>query len=191
MRYRRRCASTRTSTRPASLSTRRCLDTAGWLSPSSSTSSPTGRSPSRSLSTMASRRGSPSAWNSAARGMPVTMLFAAYACQGIEDRVRRRPPGPTLLGGRVLRRLEDLVELEDLAGGHHAGVAAVAHDGEAVDVGGLEGAQGLAEGPSDVADGHVGPHDRADGGAGPFLPVHRPHRFQVDHAAVVGALDDR
>src|SRR4051794_18948227 len=49
-RYSRRCASVRTSTRPASRRIRRCLDTAGWLRSSSSTNSPTGRSRSRTRS---------------------------------------------------------------------------------------------------------------------------------------------
>ena len=56
--YQRRCASTRTRTSPASRSTRRCLETPGWLSPRSSTSSPTRCSRSRSRSRIRRRDGS-------------------------------------------------------------------------------------------------------------------------------------
>ena len=61
--YHRRWASARTSTRPASLSTLRCLETPGWLISRRSTRSPTDRSPSRSRSKMRRREGSATTTN--------------------------------------------------------------------------------------------------------------------------------
>src|SRR5665809_120016 len=55
-RYRRCRPSSRTSTAPTSRSTRRCLDTCGWASPSRGTRSLTGRSPSCLLYTSPSPR---------------------------------------------------------------------------------------------------------------------------------------
>src|SRR5512133_395060 len=83
MRYKRRCASGRASTSPASLRTRRCFDTAGWLRRSCSTSSPTGRSPSRRRSRIASRRGSASTWSAASPSIRTSMPSQLYARQGI------------------------------------------------------------------------------------------------------------
>jgi hypothetical protein len=57
-RYRRRCASIRVSTNPASRSTRRCLETDGWDSRSSRSISPTERSLERSRLKMARLFGS-------------------------------------------------------------------------------------------------------------------------------------
>src|SRR6266851_795273 len=78
----RRCASTRTSTSPASLSTRRCLETCGWRRRRRRTRYPTGRGPSRKNSTMCSRLGSASALRVAI--MPeVNMPQDVYSCQDI------------------------------------------------------------------------------------------------------------
>src|ERR671911_2691437 len=61
-----RISSSRTSTAPTSRSTRRCLDTCGWASPSSATRSLTERSPRASTSRIARRRGSATALNASA-----------------------------------------------------------------------------------------------------------------------------
>src|SRR6266516_515873 len=120
MRYRRRCASARTSTSPAFLRTRRCLDTAGWLTPRRSTSSPTGRSPSRSRSRIASRRGSARTWSTARAAMRTSIPIELYARQVIKRTAGRRQdaaprsahrflherPDPALVGGRQLRQRE-------------------------------------------------------------------------------------
>src|SRR5215213_9571969 len=79
MRYSRRWASVRTSTSPASRSTRRCLETAGWLNCRWCTRSPTGRSPCRSTSRMVRRLGSARTAKLTASNMPHRL----YACQVI------------------------------------------------------------------------------------------------------------
>ena len=78
VRYKRRWASARTSTSPASRRTRRCFDTAGWLSRSAATRSPTGRSSSRSRSRIRRRFGSAMTSNTA-----LSMLSQLYSCQAI------------------------------------------------------------------------------------------------------------
>src|SRR5580765_270927 len=65
-RYSRRRPSSRTSTAPTSRSTRRCLDTCGWASPSSRTRSFTGRSPPARTSRISRRRGSATALKASA-----------------------------------------------------------------------------------------------------------------------------
>src|SRR5438477_6983191 len=62
----RRCASDRTSTRPASRRMRRCFETAGWLTRSSWTRPPTARSETRSRSRIRLRLGSARTSNGAA-----------------------------------------------------------------------------------------------------------------------------
>src|SRR4051812_45395651 len=84
-RYRRWRPRSRTSTTPASRSTRRCLDTCGWLRPSCSTRSLTARSPAPIASTMSRRRGSAMALNAsvvvAARAMSSTSYTDMGMCQ--------------------------------------------------------------------------------------------------------------
>src|SRR5215218_7525747 len=62
-RYSRCRPSSRTSTAPTARSTRRCLDTCGWASPSTRTRSFTGRSPPARTSRISRRRGSATALN--------------------------------------------------------------------------------------------------------------------------------
>src|SRR5207344_699150 len=80
-RYRRRWASERAVTRPASRSTRRCLETAGWLTSSTPTRSVTLRSDSRRRSRMERRCGS--ARTSKRAAMRANMPHKLYSCQGI------------------------------------------------------------------------------------------------------------
>src|SRR6266568_7588099 len=82
------CATARTSTSPASLRTRRCLETCGCRRPSCATISPTARGLRRSSSTIWSRFGSARALNVACmsyiylyRHMPVK----AYLCDVVGD----------------------------------------------------------------------------------------------------------
>src|SRR4051794_9608172 len=93
-RYRRNRPSSRTSTRPTSRRTLRCLETCGWPSRSCPTRSPTGRSPARSTSKISRRRGSATALNTSA-------VVAALATTAI-----------IFLYGNVSRREDQLRGLE-------------------------------------------------------------------------------
>src|SRR5262249_25187119 len=98
--YHRRCASCRTCTRPASRSTRSCLDVPGWDSPSWLVSSPTSRGRSRSSPRMRRRLGS--ARTSNMLGTPSNMSSWLYSCnvmdgprgRGARPRCRHQLPVP-------------------------------------------------------------------------------------------------
>src|SRR3954470_17063849 len=120
-RYLRCRPSSRTSTRPTSRSTRKCLETCGWASPSRTTRSLTGRSPPARTSRISRRRGSATALNASA-------VVAARAKSEIIYRYRnasrtRNPgsPGPERRGlagrarhggGRTGRRVVRRVDRE-------------------------------------------------------------------------------
>src|SRR6478736_5514605 len=118
-RYTRKRPSSRTSTRPTSRRTFRCLDTCGWPSPSCATRSPTGRSPSTNTSRISRRRGSATALNTsavvAARATRHIIYLYRYTSSEDElDRVQRE---------LELRAMADAVEDHPVGVSHLSPVA--------------------------------------------------------------------
>src|SRR6266480_674647 len=103
------CATGWASTSPASLSTRRCLETCGWRSPSRSTISPTARGFRRRSSTICRRFGSASA-------LSVACTAHIYSCRNIPVKVYI---GSTKIGekksGRSMQKITTFLWFNDQA----------------------------------------------------------------------------
>src|SRR3954471_11416798 len=95
----------RTSTAPTSRSTRRCLETWGWASPSAPTSSLTGRSPPARTSRISRRRGSATAVNASAVVAARAMHSIIYRYGNASSRAERRGAAQDRLRAAVDVRL--------------------------------------------------------------------------------------
>src|ERR671910_2473250 len=111
-RYSRCRPSSRTSTAPTSRSTRRCLDTCGWASPSRRTRSFTGRSPPTRRSRICRRRGSATALNASAvvAALATAPIIYPYGNMSTRADRRARAGGERSLPRAWLARRHELVE---------------------------------------------------------------------------------
>src|SRR4051812_23076546 len=87
--------------------------------------------------------------------------------------------------------VQDVVELEDLAGQHHADKQAVrVDDRQAIDVRSFHDGERLTEVPLGSTDGHVGTHYGLNGQRAPLVPVDGLDLVQARHAQVCRTFDD-